>query len=1003
MREISTYSATENNRSDNNLKFEKTSVNPVSNIYRMYTEIDRERPNNRYNLRNITTKAICNVYKGNRSEIYAVSSSKSKINTSHQKKNNRNGIYTCGNCHKKFDDRDAHIVESPHCSKYNTRCTFCNNFYCGIDGLKNHLKFQQKSGKTKINLKSCACMSWITSKLQPKVSIDLSFLKTYSSFIDYDTVLLANVSDTDDDSNNNKGFEEEDNDNGRDTDVDNNEVMSHHGADCGGAGGGDNDGDDDDNGSDDNDSDNDNGSDDGSDDDEEDDKDKDKNNNEVYKEDDIGKGDDGDNGKDSDDEDRGRENDDNDDANDRNDDDDVNNGRDNDDNNENEDGDNNDNDGSNDNNNDDGENEDDNDDNSDNGEYGGGNNMHSRRCSRFGCKTCPLFEVLSSVSSPFSKIQHSTINHDFPIFMDCNSSNVVYLLICNNCGLMYVGQTGRWLKIRIGEHLKSIKLGKGGCPYLIKHFNTGPCKGSKFSVCILEKLPGSGIGRDGKVDKEKSIIRRKKETEWMLRLRTVYPYGMNHDVGKNLEEGDLVVGTLFPKLSKRKQSISNHRRFRPRMRTCFNLTDFISFVNNTLQSDLKNAAYKFRTAITSLKKCHLKALHTHFLTNSKNTIFKQWYKMGIDLIETKLYKPLPPKVKRKAPKYQLKCLFANKAFDFINLPKILRTKSILDLMPAEVKEDEVPMLVFKLTEPIRSTIMNYSNFVSKLDIDEASLDISSVPCNCSGFDAKYVNTHFNHVLTGDLDIIRNHKLRNLILKGPKYREPETVNFWGIRDQIDDCLSQYIEQISKTKKIAEDKFLRWKNEVLEFIDKRIADVSERFQPKEVIKVLEDPNVKNYLKSLHKSFVFCPTDKAGNNVAIICKQLYARNILKEIDLVNINNNSAANTYCRVDECEADIVERHCLFQSKFSLDVEDDMRKLPPFHWTPKMHKQPTGARYIIGSKMSSLKPLGKALTKIFKVIFHHKRRFCMKAGFFSGLKQFWCIDNHNEVLNTLKAK
>ena len=143
------YSANENNRSDDNTnsKFQKTSVNPVSNIYRMYTEIDRERPNNRYNLRNITTKAICNVYKGNRSEIYAVSSSKSKINTSHQKKNNRNGIYTCGNCHKKFDDRDAHIVESPHCSKYNTRCTFCNNFYCGIDGLKNHLKFQQKFWK----------------------------------------------------------------------------------------------------------------------------------------------------------------------------------------------------------------------------------------------------------------------------------------------------------------------------------------------------------------------------------------------------------------------------------------------------------------------------------------------------------------------------------------------------------------------------------------------------------------------------------------------------------------------------------------------------------------------------------------------------------------------------------------------------------------------------------------------------------------------------------------
>jgi hypothetical protein len=99
--------------------------------------------------------------------------------------------------------------------------------------------------------------------------------------------------------------------------------------------------------------------------------------------------------------------------------------------------------------------------------------------------------------------------------------------------------------------------------------------------------------------------------------------------------------------------------------------------------------------------------------------------------------------------------------------------------------------------------------------------------------------------------------------------------------------------------------------------------------------------------------------------------------------------------------DIVQRHKDFQNQFELMLDEDMEKLPPMHWTPKIHKQPTGARFIIGSKKSSLKPLGKAITKIFKVLFHHKRRMCRKLNIYNnGRKFFWCIDNHQEVIDTL---
>ena len=78
----------------------------------------------------------------------------------------------------------------------------------------------------------------------------------------------------------------------------------------------------------------------------------------------------------------------------------------------------------------------------------------------------------------------------------------------------------------------------------------------------------------------------------------------------------------------------------------------------------------------------------------------------------------------------------------------------------------------------------------------------------------------------------------------------------------------------------------------------------------------------------------------------------------------------------------------------------MQKLLPMHWLPKMHKTPIGSRFIIGSKCSSLKPLGKDITRIFKVLFHHKRRYYRKAGFFTGLNNFWCVDKSSDITDTL---
>ena len=104
------------------------------------------------------------------------------------------------------------------------------------------------------------------------------------------------------------------------------------------------------------------------------------------------------------------------------------------------------------------------------------------------------------------------------------------------------------------------------------------------------------------------------------------------------------------------------------------------------------------------------------------------------------------------------------------------------------------------------------------------------------------------------------------------------------------------------------------------------------------IFKDRSVKSALADLHSKFVFCPTDKAANNIAIVCKHLYAKVILDELN---------SNTYTRVNNLDEEtIVKKHLDFHSYFNIDLPSSMQKLPPLHWTPKIYKNPTGSQFSV---------------------------------------------------------
>ena len=162
--------------------------------------------------------------------------------------------------------------------------------------------------------------------------------------------------------------------------------------------------------------------------------------------------------------------------------------------------------------------------------------------------------------------------------------------------------------------------------------------------------------------------------------------------------------------------------------------DIIKLFSSILITDLPNAMNFIRVLLAQLRKRVLKKVAgdiSDFLSNQhENFPFLPWYLAALDHIEYKIYKPKPVKVKKQPPKNILKVLFTSKAIDFINLPKILRSPEVIKFLPSEYNSDDSPMVVYKLSDPIRSKIFNYKACVESIDVNEFLNMPEIYPCNC---------------------------------------------------------------------------------------------------------------------------------------------------------------------------------------------------------------------------------------------------------------------------------
>ena len=136
-------------------------------------------------------------------------------------------------------------------------------------------------------------------------------------------------------------------------------------------------------------------------------------------------------------------------------------------------------------------------------------------------------------------------------------------------------------------------------------------------------------------------------------------------------------------------------------------------------------------------------------------------------------------------------------------------------MPRFLNEPPPPVVGYKYTRTISSKIFNKKSIVKQLDLDNGTKDIE---CSCSS--SEFCSGSAGHVVTGDLRIIKDAKLRELVNIGPSYREQNNID-WCLNTRIcKEAVTKYKVKWSRRLGIDRRVLNEWEKKVHEAIDRRV---------------------------------------------------------------------------------------------------------------------------------------------------------------------------------------
>ncbi|XP_056012425.1 uncharacterized protein LOC125681516 [Ostrea edulis] len=275
---------------------------------------------------------------------------------------------------------------------------------------------------------------------------------------------------------------------------------------------------------------------------------------------------------------------------------------------------------------------------------------------------------------------------------------------------------------------------------------------------------------------------------------------------------------------------------------------------------------------TTLKSEKSRVLHTLFeegmasLYLDFSTPEYRLNSMIMDVAYHRLYKPARTMddIPSKSCRQFLKLKFTNKGIDAVNISNILRHKKVQSCIPNYFKFKSTLCISYSYTSTIASKLFNYKQTLQCLDIDPLIRNPPTCSCSSSSFNYSPVG----HAITGEVDIVKNKDLKSLILKGPKYREPQSFNWRQNFISIMSSVKDYARRWAKYEKEELDTLSEWVKSIRGILKSRIRHMKTKVRTI-YPSVFSKPEVIKELDRLHEEYVLLPAEKASNNIVFVCK--------------------------------------------------------------------------------------------------------------------------------------
>ena len=322
-------------------------------------------------------------------------------------------------------------------------------------------------------------------------------------------------------------------------------------------------------------------------------------------------------------------------------------------------------------------------------------------------------------------------------------------------------------------------------------------------VEILSKLSG-----ESKNDMKKRRL--SAELNWIKRLQTPYPLGLNDQIYQqgNISSicSNINIFSLKPEVRRKRRSHGVRRNGLSRRKQRLNrsLDDLLRIAKN-------NGRHELLHALSSIPVSRLKPILDE--ADRRSLRHSDWFKLKIIMAFS--FNKLFPRVPSLPPKTQfIKIKFINQGLDLLNISNIFRDHRVISKIPQYFENLDPPLICYQYKKPIRNIIFNYNQVTSDPDV------INSIQSSWSCADSPFLYPPAGHVVTGDLNCIHDKGLRSLFEKGPKYRLPSRIDFTKCRSIVEEALQSYCKRWCKKENVGVHALNDWKNEFLRIIDIRI---------------------------------------------------------------------------------------------------------------------------------------------------------------------------------------